>query len=266
MGVVPYSFLTFRAADFGMLLDAIMLSLALAARVSRIARLERLRRFFSPAVADKLLTARSEDMYRTHHREIVVLFLDLRGYTAFTVKYGADEVMRVLGEFHAVMGGLIAAYGATLERFAGDGMMIFFNDPVEVPDPAHKACRMALEMQQGMEKLNKTWEKRGYRLSMGVGIAQGIATIGAIGFEGRRDYAAIGNVTNMAGRLCAVARGGQILISGEAAKNVQGTLPIQPMQPLALKGFAEPVECYELVVPPAQESFAQADLILPQAV
>lgn len=135
LGILPYTFATFRAVDFGMLVDAIMLSLALAERISQGERLKRLRRFFSPAVADQLLTVRSEDLYRPHQREIVVLFLDLRGYTSFTLKHGSDEVMRVLAEFHAVMGELIASHDATLERFAGDGMMIFFNDPAEIPDP-----------------------------------------------------------------------------------------------------------------------------------
>jgi class 3 adenylate cyclase len=247
LGELPYTFTTYRAADFGMLIDAIMLSLAISDRISKANRLERLRRFFSPAVADQLLSASSEDLYRPHHREIVVMFLDLRGYTAFTVKHGADEVMRVLGEFHSVMGELIASYGATLERFAGDGMMIFFNDPVEIPDPEAKACRMALEMQARFEELNRTWETRNYSLSLGVGIAQGVATIGAIGFEGRRDYAAIGNVTNLAARLCSQACGGQIIISSTVARNIREILPVQPIQPLVLKGFSEPVECYELV-------------------
>ena len=160
MGILPYSFWAFRAVDFGMLLDAVMLSLALSARISQGQRLERLRRFFSPAVADRLFSASSEELYRPHHREIVVLFLDLRGYTAFTQTHGADEVMRILGEFHAAMGELIASYEATLERFAGDGMMIFLNDPVEIPDPAVKAGRMALDMQARFQEINKIWQQR----------------------------------------------------------------------------------------------------------
>ena len=247
MGVLPYSFWSFRAADFGMLLDAIMLSLALSARLVEVRRLERLRRFFSPAVADKLLSATSEELYRPHHREIVVLFLDLRGYTAFTQKHGADEVMRILGEFHAAMGELISIYDATLERFAGDGMMIFFNDPVEINDPATKAACMALQMQDRFRELNKIWEQRGYSLALGIGIAQGVATIGAIGFEGRRDYAAIGNVTNLAARLCAEAGAGQILVSSVVAGNVGEYAQVRMVGDLVLKGFPEPVKCFELV-------------------
>ena len=246
MAIVPYSFWAFRAVDFGMLLDAIMLSLALSARLEQGRRLERLRRFFSSAVADQLLSATSEELYRPHHREIVVLFLDLRGYTAFTETHGADEVMRILGEFHAAMGELIAAYEATLERFAGDGMMIFLNDPVEIPDPAVKAGLMALEMQARFQELNKIWQQRNYSLSMGIGIAQGMATIGAIGFEGRRDYAAIGNVTNLAARLCSEAGPRQILVSSVVAGNIEKAVRVQSIGELVLKGFSEPVKCYEI--------------------
>jgi Adenylate cyclase, family 3 (some proteins contain HAMP domain) len=246
MGFLPYTFWTFRAADFGMLLDAIMLSLALSARVTQVRRLERLRRFFSPAVADRLLTATSAELYRPHQREIVVLFLDLRGYTAFTQKHGAEEVMRILGEFHAAMGELIGRYEATLERFAGDGIMIFFNDPVEIPDPAARAARMALDMQARFDELNLIWLQRGYSLALGIGIAQGVATIGAIGFEGRRDYAAIGNVTNLAARLCGEANGGQVLVSSVVAANIGDAAHVQAVGDLVLKGFPEPIGCFEL--------------------
>jgi class 3 adenylate cyclase len=250
MGILPYSFIAFRAVDFGMLLDAILLSLALSARVGEARRLERLRRFFSPAVANQLLSATSEELYRPHRREIVVLFLDLRGYTAFTQKHGADEVMRVLGEFHAAMGEIIALNEATLERFAGDGMMIFLNDPVEIPEPAIKAAKMALAMQVQFQDLNKIWQERNYSLSMGIGIAQGVATIGAIGFEGRRDYAAIGSVTNLAARLCSEAGGGQILICSVVAEKIEQVVPVVSIGGLVLKGFSEPVACYEVAQRP----------------
>lgn len=259
LGILPYTFATFRAVDFGMLVDAIMLSLALAERISRVNSLERLRRFFSPAVANQLLSARSEDLYRPHQREIVVVFLDLRGYTRFTLKHSPEEVMRTLAEFHAVMGELIASHGATLERFAGDGMMIFFNDPVEITDPAVKACQMTMDMQSRFEDLQKVWEARSYSLSLGMGIAQGVAIIGAIGFEGRRDYAAIGNVTNLAARLCSQAQGGQTIVCSVVAKNISQILPVQPMASLILKGFDEPVECFELVKP-AQHQLPESEI------
>src|SRR5262249_5844406 len=153
-------------------------------------------------------------------REIAVVFLDLRGFTAFTETADPEDVMAVLGEYHVAMGTLIMSYGGTLERFAGDGMMVFFNDPVPLRNPAEQAVRMAIDMQVQFGDLTKTWLKRGYALSMGVGIAQGYATIGAIGFEGRRDYGAIGIVTNLAARLCAEAGEGQILVS----RRVQGAI------------------------------------------
>ncbi len=250
MSVLPYTELTFRAVDIGILIDAIMLSLALSARIGEARRLERLRRFFSPAVAEKLLSATSEELYQPRQREVVVVFLDLRGYTAFTEKYGAEEVMRILGEFHAAMGKLITVHEATLERFAGDGMMIFFNDPVEIPDPASRAVTMAVQMQDDFLRLNEVWAQRGYSLAMGIGVAQGIATIGAIGFEGRRDYAAIGNVTNLAARLCAEAKPGQILVSNVVADQIEESVPVQSIGLLTLKGFSEPVACYEIAQRP----------------
>lgn len=254
MAIVPYTFWTYRAVDFGMLLDAVMLSLALSARVVQAKRLERLRRFFSPAVADQLLSATTDDLYRPHRREIVVLFLDLRGYTAFTQAHGADEVMRILGEFHAAMGELISSYEATLERFAGDGMMIFLNDPVEIPEPAARASQMALDMQARFRDLNTMWQERNYSLSMGIGIAQGMATIGAIGFDSRRDYAAIGNVTNLAARLCSEASPGQILVCSVVASNIEVAVPVQRVGALILKGFSDPVECYEIAPLPRQKT------------
>jgi adenylate cyclase len=213
--------------------------------VAEVERFGRLRRFFSPAVADMLLTGDAEDPLKTHRREIVVVFLDLRGYTSFTEEFGADEVMRVLAEFHAAMGQLVMQYGATLERFAGDGMMIFFNDPLEMDDPAGTAVRMALEMQQQFAGLQEQWLRRGYSLAMGIGIAQGVATIGAIGFEGRRDYGAIGSVTNLAARLCSEARGGQILVAQKAAANAGTTIPMRAAGEVMLKGFAGLVEIFE---------------------
>jgi len=215
--------------------------------VAEVERLGRLRRFFSPAVADLLLTDSAQDPLAPRRREIVVVFLDLRGYTAFTEAYGADVVMQVLGEFHAAMGELIMAFGGTLERFAGDGLMIFFNDPIEIPDPAGTAMAMCVKMQQRFVELQALWESRGYSLAMGIGLAKGQATIGGIGFEGRRDYGAIGRVTNLAARLCGEAKGGQILLSAEVAQASQAGIAVEAVAALTLKGFASPVQTYQVV-------------------
>ncbi len=220
---------------------------------ARVKRLERLRRFFSPAVADALLSSDPDAFLAPRRREIVVVFLDLRGYTAFTENFPADEVMRVLSEFHAAMGELIMSHGGTVERFTGDGMMIFFNDPIEIDDPAGTALRMAVQMQERFQSLASPWNQRGYTLSMGIGIAKGIATIGSIGFDGRRDYGAIGSVTNLAARLCAEAEGGAILVSSAVADSV-AKRPDMPAlcarQPLTLKGFREQVVVFDAM--PAQ--------------
>lgn len=212
--------------------------------VAQLDRLGRMKRFFSPAVADLILSGNTDDPLKTHRREIVVVFLDLRGFTAFSDSADPEEVMGVLSEYHAAMGELIVKYAGTLERFAGDGIMIFFNDPVPIPNPAAQAVSMAIEMQKRFQELATAWTRRGYDLSMGIGIAQGYATIGAIGFEGRRDYGAIGNVTNLAARLCSEAQGGQILVS----QRIEGTLgevaKIEPIGDLTLKGFHKPVKTF----------------------
>jgi class 3 adenylate cyclase len=215
--------------------------------VAEVERLGRLKRFFSPSVADLLLSGSAEDPLRSHRREIAVVFLDLRGFTAFTETADPEEVMGVLREYHRAMGELIIKHDGTLERFAGDGIMIFFNDPVVVPNPAERAVRMAIEMQAAFQALHKDWCRRGYDLAMGIGIAQGYATIGAIGFEGRQDYGAIGPVTNLAARLCSEARGGQILIS----QRVRGSVPEVPSSligELRLKGFHTPVSAFEVAI------------------
>jgi class 3 adenylate cyclase len=174
-------------------------------QVSQLERLGRLKRFFSPQLADLIVDGAAEDPLKSHRREITVVFLDLRGFTAFAETSEPEEVMGVLHEYHAEMGRLILAHEGTLERFTGDGMMIFFNDPVPVPNPGERAIRMALAMRDRVGELLDKWRRRGYELDFGVGIAQGYATIGAIGFEGRWDYGAIGTVTNLAARLCGEA-------------------------------------------------------------
>jgi len=215
--------------------------------VAEVERLGRLKRFFSPSVADLILAGNTEDPLKSHRREIAVVFLDLRGFTAFSETTDPEEVMGALAEYHAAMGELVMSHSGTLERFTGDGMMIFFNDPVLIENPAAEAVRMALDMRQRFATLAQGWHKRGYDLSMGIGIAQGYATIGAIGFEGRRDYGAIGNVCNLAARLCGEAKGGQILISQRVQGSIEDIAKTEPIGELPLKGFHKPVKVFEVL-------------------
>jgi class 3 adenylate cyclase len=209
--------------------------------VAQLERLGRLKRFFSPALADAILAGGTEDPLRSHRREITVVFLDLRGFTAFTETADPEEVMGVLREYHAAMGALIQAHEGTLERFTGDGIMVFFNDPVPMPDAASRAVRMALRMQAEMHRLGAGWRRRGYDLQLGVGIATGYATIGGIGFEGRVDYGAIGTVTNLAARLCGEAAGGEILLAPRVTAALDEAFEVEPAGEFTLKGFARPI-------------------------
>jgi adenylate cyclase len=217
-----------------------------AEQVTQLERLGRLKRFFSPQLAELIVAGDADDPLRTHRREVTVVFLDLRGFTAFAETAEPEEVMGVLREYHAEMGRLILAHEGTLERFTGDGMMIFFNDPVEVPNPAERAIRMAVAMRDVVGGLAARWRKRGWDLALGVGIAQGYATIGAIGFEGRMDYGAIGTVTNLAARLCGEAAGGQILVSARVAGVVESVVEADDVGPMTLKGLARPVPVWSL--------------------
>jgi class 3 adenylate cyclase/CheY-like chemotaxis protein len=216
-------------------------------QVGQLERLGRLKRFFSPQLAELIVTGGADDPLRTHRREVTVVFLDLRGFTPFAETAEPEEVMGVLREYHAEMGRLILAHEGTLERFTGDGMMIFFNDPVPVPDAAERAARMAVAMRERVCELTKAWEKRGHDLALGVGIAQGYATIGAIGFEGRWDYGAIGTVTNLAARLCGEARAGQILVSSRVAGALEALVELEEIGKLTLKGFLRPITTFNLL-------------------
>jgi len=210
-------------------------------QVSQLDRLGRLKRFFSPALAEAILAGGADDPLKTHRREIAVVFLDLRGFTAFAETAEPEEVMGVLREYHAEMGRLIIEHEGTLERFTGDGMMVFFNDPVLVPDAAARAVRMAVAMRERVSELIGKWRKQGFELDLGVGIAQGYATIGAIGFEGRLDYGAIGTVTNLAARLCGEAKPGQILAARRVAAQLEGEIEVEEVGDLTLKGFQRSV-------------------------
>jgi class 3 adenylate cyclase len=210
-------------------------------KVAEVERLGRLKRFFSPQLAELIVAGGADDPLRTHRREVTVVFLDLRGFTAFAETSEPEEVMRVLREYHAAMGQVIVAHEGTLERFTGDGMMIFFNDPVPVPNPAERALRMAVAMRERVAVLGDAWRKRGYDLGLGIGIAEGYATLGAIGFEGRWDYGAIGTVTNLAARLCGEAKTGQILVSSRVGGAVEDLAILDEVGTLTLKGLLRPV-------------------------
>ena len=217
-----------------------------AEQVAQLEQLGRLKRFFSPQLAELIVAGGTDDPLQTHRREVTVVFLDLRGFTALAETAEPEEVMGMLREYHAEMGRLIMAHEGTLERFTGDGMMVFFNDPVEVPNPAERAIRMAVAMRDLIASLSVSWRKRGWELALKVGIAQGYATIGAIGFEGRMDYGAIGNVTNLAARLCGEAEGGQILVSARVASAVESIIDAENLGPLTLKGLARPVPIWSV--------------------
>ncbi len=216
-------------------------------QLQQLERLERLKRFFSPQLAELIVAGGAEDPLKTHRREVTVVFLDLRGFTAFAETAEPEEVMGVLREYHSEMGKLILEHEGTLERFTGDGMMIFFNDPVLVPNPAERAIRMALVMRERVQELTVKWRKLGYELDFGVGIAQGYATIGAIGFEGRWDYGAIGTVTNLAARLCGEAKPGQILIAQRLLGAVEDIVEAEVVGELTLKGFHRPVAAFNVL-------------------
>jgi class 3 adenylate cyclase len=215
-------------------------------QVAQLERLERLKRFFSPHLAELIVTGGAEDPLKSHRRHISVVCLDLRGFTMFAETNEPEEVMDVLWEYHSELGPLILQHEGTLERFTGDGMMVFFNDPVVVPNPEERAVRMAVAMREQIGKLQARWSKRGFTLGFGAGITAGYATIGAIGFEGRRDYAAIGTVPNLAARLCDQAQAGQILTSQRLYSAVEQWVEADSMGELSFKGIHRPLQTYNI--------------------
>jgi class 3 adenylate cyclase/CheY-like chemotaxis protein len=223
-----------------------LLESRVADQVQELERLGRLRRFLSPQLAELVVSRDDESMLRSHRREITVVFCDLRGFTAFSETAEPEDVMAVLREFHHELGQLVYRFEGTLERFAGDALMIFFNDPFPCPDPALRAVRMALAMQERVASLSAGWRKRGHELRLGIGIAVGFATLGQIGFEGRFDYGAVGNVVNLAARLCSEADGGQILLAPAAFAAVESIVRAEPTGPLKLKGFQRPVDAFRV--------------------
>jgi adenylate cyclase len=212
-----------------------------AAQLAEIERLGSLKRFLPPQVAELIVSAGDERFLESHRREITVVFCDLRGFTAFAETSEPEEVMGVLRQYHEALGELIFRHEGTLERFVGDGLVVLFNDPLPCPDPSARALRMALEMRARIADLSQTWRKHGHQLGFGVGIAQGYATLGRIGFEGRFDYTAVGPVANLASRLCDEARDGEILVSQRAFAAVEDLAEAEPAGELTLKGFIRPV-------------------------
>jgi adenylate cyclase len=215
-------------------------------QVSSIERLGRLKQFFSPQVADTII-AGGEDMLAPHRRDVTAVFLDLRGFTAFTDRADPEEVMDLLRSYHAAMGRIVGRYSGTIEHFAGDGVMIFFNDPLPIERPGEQAVRMALELQAAFEPIAAAWRERGQEVGLGIGIAQGEATLGLIGFEERWEYAIIGNVPNLAARLCGEARGGEIMIDGQTQLEVERVAKTEGVGLLKLRGFQRAIAAFRLI-------------------
>lgn len=213
-------------------------------QVAELQRVGRLRRFLAPQVANLVLSAGDESVLDSHRREIVVVFCDLRGFTRFAESSEPEEVMAVLNEYHAALGDLVFRFEGTLERFTGDGVMVFFNDPMPCEDAALRAVRMAVAMRSRIRELADAWAKRGYDLGLGIGVAQGFATLGRIGFEGRFDYAAIGSVTNMSARLCAAAATWQILVTQRVFSSTESFAVGDSVGELTLHGFSQPIRAF----------------------
>jgi len=216
-------------------------------QVGEIERMSRLRRFLPPQVTDLIVASGSEKQLESHRREITALFCDLRGFTGFTESADAEDVMALLREYHAAIGEIIIKYGGTLERYAGDGVMVVFNDPVPVENPPLQAVLLALEVREAIGALTGKWRRFGHDIGFGIGIAHGFATLGTIGFEGRFDYAAIGTVSNVAPRLCDEAKPGQILISPRVLVAVEDAVMVEPVGEFELKGMRRPLAAYNVV-------------------
>ncbi|WP_020143424.1 adenylate/guanylate cyclase domain-containing response regulator [Terracoccus sp. 273MFTsu3.1] len=218
-----------------------------AEQVDDLDRLGRLRRFLSPQIAGLIVESGDESFLESHRRDITTVFTDLRGFTAFAETAEPEETMSVLRDYHGALGELVFAYEGTLEHFAGDGLMVFFNDPPPCPDAPERAVRMALDMRDRVDDLALGWSRQGHQLGFGVGIAQGYATLGRVGFEGRWDYAAIGTVTNVAARLCAAAAARQILISPRVRAGLDERFETRSLGPVELRGISRPLEVHEVI-------------------
>jgi len=215
-------------------------------QVNELERAGRIKRFLSPQVAEAVLNSDSIDPFQTHRREVTVVFIDLRGFTNFSDGHEPEEVMQFLRNYHEEIGNFIFKYEGTLEHFAGDGIMVFFNDPLPREDHTELAVRMSIAVQNRIKELRPKWQKKGYELDVGIGIATGFATLGTIGFEGRMDYGAIGNVTIMASRLSSEAKGGQILTNRNTLANIEGLVEAEFLGEMQLKGFSRPVSTFNI--------------------
>jgi class 3 adenylate cyclase len=217
------------------------------AQLDELERLGRLRRFLSPQLADAIVSAGDESILRSHRRQVAMFFADLRGWTTFVDAVEPEELMRVLGEFHGTIGELVKRFDATVGFIEGDGVQLFFNDPIEVPDAALRAVRLGCALREEMGELTLRWRKRGYDLDFGAGIALGYATCGEVGFEGRFDYAAIGAVTNLASRLADEAAAGQILVAQRLYAEVEDEVDVESVGEFTLKGFQRPVTAFNVI-------------------
>lgn len=216
-------------------------------QVQELERLRRLRRFLSPQLADAIVCSGDDSILRSHRRQVAMFFADLRGWTGFVDTIEPEELMHVLGEFHGTIGGLVRRFDATVGFLEGDGVQLFFNDPIEVPDAALRAVRLGCALREEMAELTPQWRKRGYDLDFGAGIALGFATCGEVGFEGRSDYAAIGAVTNLAARLADEATAGQILIAQRLYAEVEADVEVEAVGEFMLRGFQRPVPAFNVV-------------------
>jgi len=238
-----------------------------AEQVEELGRVGRLKRFLAPQLAELIVSQGDEKILESHRREIVVVFCDLRGYTAFTETAEPEEVLEFLRQYHGALGPLVAQFEGTLDQFSGDGIMVFFNDPVPCPDPAERAVRMAMAMREAGGELIASWRRRrGRVLGFGVGIAQGYATLGQIGFAERSGYTAIGTVCNLAARLCAEAKDGQILLAQRVAVAVEETTPLEEVGELTLKGLTQPIVAYNVPLAAIQPALRVIEGGGPQSV
>ncbi len=253
-----------QAAELGVLNSG--LEKRVQEQIGELQRLAQLKRFFPPQLAEMIVAGDLDDPLKTRRREVTVAFFDLRGFTAFADTSEPEEVMGLLRTYQGEMGRLIQAYDGTLEQFAGDSMMVIFNDPVIVEDPAPRAVRMAIDMQRRFEELMLAWRKRGHDIALGIGIAHGYATIGAIGYESRIGYGVIGRVTNLAARLCVEAKPGQILIAAPVYAQVEDAILAEEIDQINLKGFVRPVAAYRVLGLKAQVQMAQSAAALPLKV